>query len=257
MIDEKPKRNRGDRSEEYRKRNAKRRATTKNKLKSKALEGIKKTPSRDFSLIKEIKESPFYGKHGNDERVRELLKEQLSQNKKKHVKIRPGQLIIFKYFDPIHKEELEYYDASPCTIFFGLKNVNGKPHVVGFNIHYYPPQIRYQVMNTIFDIYESTYKKDFSGVSKTISGMSYKKLLDSLAKAKLDFGVREYAVNRCSEITYIPPNYWQIAVFTEGWFKKQTRAAILNYWKRFRTGAKEKPKENPKGNYKEKTPKDI
>jgi hypothetical protein len=253
MADEKPKRNRGDRSEEYRKRNAKRRATTTNKLNAKALEGIKKTPPKGFSLIKEIKDSPFYGKHGNDERARKLLKEQLNQNKKKHVKIRPGQLIIFKYFDPIHKEELEYYDASPCTIFFGMKSVNGKPHVIGFNIHYYPPQMRYQVMNTIFKMYDAVYKRDFDGVSKTISDISYKTLLNSLAKAKLDFGVREYAVSGCSEVTYIPPNYWQVAVFTEGWFKKQTREAILNYWKRFISGAKEKPKEKTK----EKTPKNI
>lgn len=233
MNDIKPKRNR---SEEYRKRNAKKRAATKKRLNAAALEAIKTDP-KGFSLIDEIKASPYYGKSNNDERVREVLNSELLKNKKKHLKIFPGQLILFKYFDPIHREELEYYDASPCTIFFGLKSINNKPHVIGFNIHYYPPNMRYMIMNKIFEIYSSIYKKYFVKNPVRIDDVSYKELLNLLAKAKLDFGVREYDVRRCKDVTYIPPNYWQIAVFTEGWFKKTTRAAIMNYWKNFKTSA--------------------
>lgn len=238
-----------DRTEEYRKRNTKKRAATKQKQVAAALEGVESHADNKFTLIGKIKESPFYGKSSatNDEKVREILRGELSVNKKKHIKIRPGQLIIFKYFTPIHKEELEYYDASPCTIFFGTRTTStGQKHVVGFNLHYFPPQIRYQVLNKIFEIYRPIYTKYFKGDDRELSNISYKSLIEGVKKAKLDFGVREYEVNLCADVTYIPPKYWQLAVFTEGWFKKKTREAIMKYWNQFKSrlvgGNPNKPK---------------
>ena len=67
-------------------------------------------------------------------------------------------------------------------------------------------------------------------------------LLKQLQKAKLDFGVRMYVPQLMANIRPIPPMYWQKAVFTEGHFKKETRAQILSYWKNKAIGI-EKPKE--------------
>ena len=59
--------------------------------------------------------------------------------------------------------------------------------------------------------------------------------MKALEKAKLDFGVRMYIPELVKEARLIPPKYWEIAVFTEGWFKKRTRIAIMNYWYRWKT----------------------
>lgn len=198
---------------------------------------------KDFSLIKSIKKSPLYGRSSSDELARKVISEDLTTSGT----VLPGELILFKYFEPIHKEELEYYDASPCTIFFGIYNPKGKgKHIVGFNIHYYPPKIRYQVMNRIFEIYRPLYERCFDGSRKKVADFDFRSLILQLQKAKLDFGIREYDIKLCKDITQIPPKYWQVAVFTEGWFKKRTREAILKYWKNFQSGYNTPKKKNNK-----------
>ena len=139
---------------------------------------------------------------------------------------------MFDYFEPATKEDLEYYDAMPCTIFFGIANTKNGKRVIGFNIHYYPPRIRYQVMNRIFEIFKPLYLKSWNDpIKKEISYFNYKMLIEQLQKAKLDFGIRMYIPNLMASITPIPTKDWSKAVFTEGRFRKQTREAILKYWK--------------------------
>lgn len=144
----------------------------------------------------------------------------------------PGQLIMFNYFQPKTVDQLEYYDAMPCTIFFGNVKTDNGIRVIGFNIHYYPPRIRYQVMDRIFDIFKPMYLESWhSALQEEISDFNYKMLIRQLQNAKLDFGIREYIPSLMSKITPLPPEMWQKAVFTEGRFKKRTRDQILNYWR--------------------------
>ena len=139
---------------------------------------------------------------------------------------------MFNYFEPATKDQLEYYDAMPCTIFFGILNTPRGKRVVGFNIHYYPPKIRYQLMNRIYEIFRPIYENNFNKpLTSEVSYFNYKMLISQLEKAKLDFGIREYIPMLMAKVTPIPVSGWQKAVFTEGHFKKETRQQILNYWK--------------------------
>ena len=156
--------------------------------------------------------------------------------------ILPGQLIMFNYFEPATKEQLEYYDAMPCTIFFGIVKTKNGPRVIGFNIHYYPPRIRFQLMNCIYEIFKPEYSKHFNTpLSEEMSYFNYKMLISQLQKAKLDFGIREYIPNLMASIVPVPVSAWPKAVLTEGHFRKETRQQILNYWKNKAIGI-EKPK---------------
>jgi hypothetical protein len=68
-------------------------------------------------------------------------------------------------------------------------------------------------------------------------------LIAQLQKAKLDFGIRMYIPKLMASVTPIPVKDWQKVVFTEGRFKKQTRDAILKYWRNKSEGiTKEKKK---------------
>lgn len=198
-------------------------------------------PNKQFQLIQAIRghnqgkilgESRLYKANikVRDSKVRKFFEEQLESETKSS--ILPGQLIMFNYFQPKTEEQLKYYDAMPCTIFFGVVNTKNGPRVIGFNIHYYPPKIRYELMDRIFDIFKPIYLNSWSEpMGKKVNDFNYRMLIEQLQKSKLDFGIREYIPQLMHKITPIPPMYWQKAVFTEGRFKKETREQILKYWK--------------------------
>lgn len=209
-------------------------------------------PSKDFQLIKQIqgkdqgniKGEKFLYKSNikiRDRRVRNYIDENVETKTKKT--ILPGQLIMFNYFEPKTKEELKYYDAMPCTIFFGIVNSEVGKRVLGFNLHYYPPRIRYELMNRIFDIYKPLYIKSWNKpLSQEMSYFNYKQLIHQLQKAKLDFGIRMYIPELMHKIAPIPPSLYAKAVFSEGHFRKETREQILKYWKDKSIGIEKKPK---------------
>ena len=211
-------------------------------------QGSKKIPDRlriklkeevtpKYHMIDDIKKSPLYGMTKRDEPARKYI-ESHADIIPKH-SINPGQLIIFKYFTPKHEDDLEYYDASPCTIFFGTFNSKEGKRVLGFNIHYYPPKMRYLIMDKIFELYRPIFSKYFSEPNrKEIDAFDYQMLVKQLQRANLGFGVREYIPSLIGEPRIIPTNMWQVAVFTEGWFKKKTRTQIMAFWNKWLNGTK-------------------
>ena len=197
---------------------------------------------KDFDMLKAIRAEKHYKSNvkRRDVATRKYIDENLVVKGKPS--ILPGQLIMFNYFEPATKDKLEYYDAMPCTIFFGIVNTKNGKRVIGFNIHYYPPRIRFQLMNRIYEIFKPIYSQQFNTpLSEELSYFNYKMLIGQLQKAKLDFGIREYIPNLMASIVPIPVANWPKAVLTEGHFRKETRDQILNYWKN-KTSGIEKPK---------------
>lgn len=204
---------------------------------------------KDFVMLKAIREEKHYKSNvrRRDLSSRKYIEENLETLDRSF--IFPGQLIMFKYFEPATKDKLQYYDAWPCTIFFGTFNTKDGIRVLGFNIHYYPPRIRFQLINRIYEIFKPIYSKNFNTpLSTEVSYFNYKMLIEQLQKAKLDFGIREYIPNLMANITPIPASDWPKAVLTEGHFKKESRMAILNYWEKWKskvkTGSKDKSSKN-------------
>lgn len=192
----------------------------------------KSKPPKDFNMLKAIRGESLHKNNivRRDKQVRKYVDENLDV--KGRPSVLPGQLVMFDYFEPATKEDLEYYDAMPCTIFFGIVNTENGKRVLGFNIHYYPPRIRYQVIDRIFEIFRPLYLKSWNEpLKKEMEHFNYKMLISQLQKAKLDFGIRMYIPKLMASVTPIPTKDWQKVVFTEGRFKKQTRDAILKYWK--------------------------
>ena len=187
---------------------------------------------KDFDMLKAIRSEKHYKSNikRRDVSIRKFIDENFDIEGR--TSVLPGQLIMFNYFEPATKDKLEYYDAMPCTIFFGIINTKNGKRVLGFNIHYYPPRIRFRLMNRIYEIFKPIYSKQFNEpLNKEVDFFSYKMLISQLQKAKLDFGIREYIPQLMTKITPIPASGWSKAVLTEGHFKKETREQILNYWK--------------------------
>lgn len=210
-------------------------AKPKQKLKQKP-----QKPPKEYQLIKAIrgkKQKDIEGEPSlykanvkrRDARVRKYVEENVEKENMRSVL--PGQLIMFDYFYPKTEDQLEYYDAMPCTIFFGTMKTELGRRVIGFNIHYYPPRIRYMVMDRIFDIFKPFYLKNWNkSLNNEIPDFNFRMIMKQLERAKLDFGIRQYIPELMRQIRPIPPKDWQKAVFTEGRFKKQTRDQILKYW---------------------------
>ena len=197
---------------------------------------------KDFDMLKAIRAEKDYKSNvkRRDVNSRKYIDENLAI--KGRTSVLPGQLIMFNYFEPATKDKLEYYDAMPCTIFFGIVNTKNGKRVIGFNIHYYPPKIRFQLMNRIYEIFKPIYSQQFNTpLTEEMSYFNYKMLINQLQKAKLDFGIREYIPMLMAKVTPIPVANWPKAVLTEGHFKKETREQILSYWKNKAQGI-EKPK---------------
>lgn len=191
---------------------------------------------KTYSLLKEIREDVLYKAHidRRDIRARKIINEHGSPVAPGH--LIAGNLYLIEYFYPKTEAQLPYYDAMPCSIIFGkFKTKKGEPRILTFNIHYFPPKIRFQVMNKVMEIYQNIYKGEWkTGLKKDLSFLQYQQLLYLLKQAKLEFAVHEYIPKLIGDCIMIPPSLWHIAVFTEGRFKKVTRQAILNFWKSFK-----------------------
>lgn len=213
---------------------------------------IKEEADSKYKLINDIKGSPLYGKVGKDEVARTWLEDNTKNISKNS--ILQGQLIMFNYLEPKTKEELEYYDAKPVTIFFNVVNTKQGKRVLGFNIHYYPPKMRYQIMNKIFEIYRGLFVKYFNTPNRSaLDSFDYRILVQQLDRANLGFGVRMYIPELIGDPRIVPANKWQVAVFTEGHFKKKTRTQIMTFWSKWLKGDKKNtPQQQVKAKYKTK-----
>lgn len=221
---------------------AKKAKTTDNTKPTKAKKSKSTKAPKDFDMYKAIRAEKDYKSNvkRRDINSRKYIDEHCEV--KGRPSVMPGQLIMFNYFEPATKEQLQYYDAMPCTIFFGVVKTKNGPRVIGFNIHYYPPRIRYQLMTRIYEIFKPIYDKNFNTpLDSEMDYFNYKMLISQLQKAKLDFGIREYIPNLMGKVIPVPVANWSKAVLTEGHFKKQTREQILNYWKN-KASSIDKPK---------------
>lgn len=198
---------------------------------------VEKMPD-DFDLLKTIRSEKMYKSNvgRRDVSARKQIYEHCKNIRRTPMdKIVLGQMLMFDYMEPKTKEDLEYYDAMPCTLFLGVRQTDKGPRVIGFNIHYYPPRMRYRIVNYLFTMYRDAYKKAWNkGLKEDLSGFEYEQFLAQLKKAKLEFGIRMYIPTLIQNIRIVPFKYWSKAVFTEGIFKKVTRMAIMNYWRQLK-----------------------
>lgn len=204
-------------------------------VKGKAARMMKVQPAekkKNFDMMKDgIQASPLY--KANMERRVKMAPRIIRENCEKigGSKIVPGQMIYFNYFEPKTKEELEYYDATPCTIYFSnYQSINGL-RIIGFNLHYYPPRIRYRVMSLIYKLFRPMFDQTWDdGPDAAMPYFDYQYIIDTLDKYNLGFGVRMYIPSLITDARLVPTKWIPTALFTEGNFKKRTREQIMHYW---------------------------
>jgi hypothetical protein len=148
----------------------------------------------------------------------------------------PGQICCFTYNDPKTKDELEYWDKTPLTLFFGVfKTTEGNIREIGLNLHYFPPFTRKKVLDRVYNMFKSYFEKNFNEPSdKPNTLIDYQTLKHVLKRdSKIAFAVKEY-VPSLRGLTYvIPAKMLPIAFYTEGHFSRATIQQVHAFWRQF------------------------
>lgn len=167
-----------------------------------------------------------------------LAYQQLLLNATKTTKyLLPGQIVLFNYNEPKYKEELEYYDKTPLTMFFGITRTNdGVIREIGLNLHYYPPFARMNILNSAYEAFKSYFQKYFNDPSpKPNMFISYKALKHIIkTNTKLAFGIKMYIPVLRTNSYLIPTRLLGTAFYTEGHFSKATFIQVQRFWRRYR-----------------------
>ncbi|MCH5166958.1 MAG: hypothetical protein J1F35_03610 [Erysipelotrichales bacterium] len=163
----------------------------------------------------------------------QLLKE-LKPNKKYLI---PGQLSCFFYQDPKFKEELNYFDQFPLTLFCGITRTDdGNIREIGFNLHYFPPHARAKVFLSVYNTFKHYFWDNFNEVNgKPNMMISYNALMRLCKRnAKIAFGIRMYIPVLRGTTYVIPTRLFSTAFYTEGRFSGATLMQIQSFWRRYR-----------------------
>ncbi len=149
----------------------------------------------------------------------------------------PGQIVLFGYAEPKFKEELEYYDKTPLTLFCGITRTDdGNIREIGFNLHYYPPHARARILNTTYEVFKDHFKKNFNSPQHKPAGFINYNALKHLMKrnAKIAFGLKMYIPVLRGKSYVLPTRLLPTAFYTEGHFSKATLAQIQKFWRQYR-----------------------
>ena len=148
----------------------------------------------------------------------------------------PGMFTMFAYRTPKNKAELQYYDATPAVIFFGvMRTKESAIREVGFNIHYFPPFIRGKIVTLVYEVFKQYYNKYFNNVpSKPNHVIDYNTLKKMLDKYGIGFGLRMYIPVLRGRTFILPTRMIPTLTYTEGHFNGATLGQIRKYWRRYR-----------------------
>lgn len=149
----------------------------------------------------------------------------------------PGQVVLFHYAEPKFKEELEYYDRTPFTLFLGItRTKDGNIREVGINLHYYPPFARARILNHTYEVFKPYFDKNFNDVTgKPNTFISYKQLKHLMrTNLKIAFGIKMYIPVLRQASWVIPTRLLSTAMYTEGHFSKASLQQIFHFWRQFK-----------------------
>lgn len=148
----------------------------------------------------------------------------------------PGQLVLFDYMEPKFKEDLEYYDRTPLTLFLGIiRTKDNTVREVGLNLHYYPPFARARILEKCYEVFKPYWEKNFNDAQHKPNNMiSYKALKHIMRhNLKLAFGIKMYIPVLRGNSFVLPTRLMSTSFFTEGHFSKATLQQIFKFWRQF------------------------
>lgn len=190
-----------------------------------------------YQLEDAINKHPL-GRKPTNIRSKIAYKELLQNTKPTTKYLLPGQLVLFNYLEPKFKEDLEYYDRTPLTLFLGITRTDdGNIRELGINLHYYPPFARARILNKVYEVFKPHWKKNFNEVQHKPNMMIDYNTLKHIMRHNLHlaFGIKQYIPVLRGNSHVIPTRLFSTAFYTEGHFAKRTLQQIFRFWRQFRS----------------------
>lgn len=190
---------------------------------------------KNFRLDEAINEHPLKRRPINM-RSRLAYREILLNTKGTTKYLLPGQICIFSYPNPKTEPDLEFYDKTPMTVFFGLtRDKKNNIREIGINLHYFPPFGRTRVINSIYEVFKQYYQLQFNDpVHKVNKYINWPVLKRLCRKYKIGFAVKMYIPMLRKNTHIIPTRLLPTAIYTEGHFAKETLTNIMTFWRRYK-----------------------
>ena len=191
---------------------------------------------KNFKLDEAINEHPL-AKRSTYIRSKLAYKEIIKNAELTKRYLLPGQLSLFHYAEPKFKEELEYYDRTPLTLFLGITRTKDNViREIGLNLHYFPPFARARIMNHTYEVFKPWFDKNFNEVTgKPSNFISYDRLRAIMkSNLKIAFGIKMYIPVLRQATWVVPSRLMATAFYTEGHFSKATLAQVHRFWRQFR-----------------------
>ena len=190
---------------------------------------------KKFRLDEAVNEHPLKRRPINM-RSRIAYREILLNTKPTNKYLLPGQISIFNYPIPKTEEDLDYYDKTPMTVFFGLtRDKKNNIREVGINVHYFPPFARTRVLNSIYEVFKRYYQMQFNEpIHKVNHYINWPVLKRLCKKYKIGFAVKMYIPMLRRNTHIIPTRLLPTAIYTEGHFAKDVLTNIMTYWRHYK-----------------------
>lgn len=188
-----------------------------------------------FNMQKAIDNHPLSHKPTNM-RSKIAYKEIINEVQQSPKYMLPGMFAVFGYRSPKYKEHLDYYDATPAVIFFGITRTKESTiRELGFNLHYFPPFARARIITLVYNVFKQYYNKYFNDVPTRPNMMvDYNTLKRMLDKYGIGFGLKMYIPVLRGKTYILPTRLVPTLAYTEGHFNGATLGQIQRYWRRFK-----------------------
>ena len=119
--------------------------------------------------------------------------------------ILPGHFYMFYYPEPKHKDRLKYYDRFPLFLCIGKTD----KHLLGLNLHYYPPKMRTLLFLDLLQYRNTTNIED-----NTRLFVNYNRMKRDPRLREMDLSIKKYLRSKIrSRIIHIKGPEWPIALY--------------------------------------------
>lgn len=123
-----------------------------------------------------------------------------------------GKLYMFDYRTP----DEEIYDTLPISL---LLDINDSKNFVGLNLHYLPRPIKEYILKRVLNSYAGITQKYLAGkfiesplYQKPIKPITYRMFSKGFRDINYQYGIKQYKLNRISNIKCIGYEHWHIAL---------------------------------------------
>lgn len=125
-----------------------------------------------------------------------------------------GKIYTYNY-DPLHADDLDFYDINPIMLCLGQRHLeDGGVLQLGINLNFIPPRLRTQVLDIVFKKFRGPITDNLNDLNRGVTtsqrqlGIPYNAATLLLEGTGFEFAIRSYYRSRISKPKIIDYDDW-------------------------------------------------